>query len=169
MIRIPRPIVIGSLAVAILDGLDPVIFYGLRGVPAGQIFQGIAGGLLGREASIAAGTPTVFLGMAIHLFIASVVVTTYWLASQKIPALVRRPILYGMLYGLVVYAVMNYFVIPLSALGTGLKVPTIRITPGFLNGIFATLFCIGIPTGLAARAARLRGSPASAGQARVRI
>ena len=153
MSQIPRPVVVGALAVAILDGLDPVIFYAFRGVAPGRIFQGIAGGLMGREAALAGGTPTVVLGMALHLFIASVVVITYWLASRKLPALVRHPIAYGMLYGLAVYAVMNFIVIPLSALGSGLKVPTIAITPAFLNGIFATLFCIGIPTGIAARAA----------------
>ena len=144
---------------AVLDGLEPVIFTTVRGGSGLRVFQTIAAGLIGRDAALAGGAPTVALGMALHLFIASAVVTVYWLASGKMSALRRRPIVYGMLYGLVVFVVMNYVVIPLSALGTGLRIPAITLSPAFLNGIFATLVCVGIPTGLAARAAARETAP----------
>jgi len=42
-----RAILSGGLVVGILDGLDAVIFFGLRGVRPIRIFQAIASGLLG--------------------------------------------------------------------------------------------------------------------------
>ena len=140
-----HPVLIGSLAVAVLDGIEPVIFYALRGVHPMRVFQGIAAGLLGRE-SFNGGVPTMVLGMGLHLFIASVIVTLYWLASRRWKALAERPVPYGILYGLVVYAVMTFIVVPLSAAGSGIRIPP----PVMLaNGIFAHLFCVGLPTAFA--------------------
>jgi hypothetical protein len=147
-----HPVVFGALTVALLDGLEPVIFVALRGGQPMRVFQSIAAGLLGRDA-FTGGIRTVLLGMALHLFIASVVVVVYWLASRRIPALARKPFVYGPLYGLVVYAVMNFVVIPLSATGNGIRMPA---PIALANGIFAHLFCVGIPTGLTARAAARR-------------
>jgi hypothetical protein len=150
-----HPVLIGSLAVAVLDGLEPVIFYALRGVRPMRVFQGIAAGLVGRE-SFNGGIPTMLLGMGLHLVIASVVVTLYWLASRKWTALAERPVPYGILYGLVVYAVMTFVVVPLSAAGSGIRMPA----PVMLaNGIFAHLFCVGLPTAFAARAAGRQARP----------
>lgn len=47
-----RAIAYGGLTVGVLDGLDAIVFFGLRnGVGPLQIFKGIAGGLAGREAA----------------------------------------------------------------------------------------------------------------------
>lgn len=148
--RVPRPILAGILAVAVLDIVEPIIFYGLRGVPPIRIFQSVASGLLGREA-YAAGVPSALLGGALHMFIASAVVLVYWMASRRLAVLTQRPLLCGVLYGLAVYAVMTFVVIPLSAIGGGLRLPPL---PALLNGIFAHLVCVGPPSAFAARAAR---------------
>ena len=54
----------------------------------------------------------------------------------------------GLLYGLAVYAVMNYVVLPLSAAGRG---PF--STPVFVNGVLIHAFGVGLPTALFVRAA----------------
>ena len=54
----------GTLVVGILDGLDALIFFGLRGAQPTRIFQGIASGLLGRSA-FSGGLGTALLGVAI--------------------------------------------------------------------------------------------------------
>jgi len=153
-----KTLLAGIAAVAVLDGLEPVIFYALRGVHPIRVFQGIAAGLLGRE-SFNGGIPTMLLGMGLHLFIASVVVLVYWLASRKWSGLTERPVRYGVLYGLMVYVVMSFGVVPLSAAGSGIRMPP----PVMLaNGIFAHLFCVGLPTAFAVRAAaraRMRETP----------
>ena len=76
----------------------------------------------------------------------------YWTASRRLPTLLARPYLYGSLYGLVVYAVMNYIVIPLSAT----KRPRFILIWVVCSVIVHVLF-IGIPAALfAGRAERGR-------------
>ena len=57
----------------------------------------------------------------------------------------------GVLYGIAVYFVMNYVVIPLSAASQG----TFSM-PVFLNGILIHAFGVGLPAALFARAAQTR-------------
>src|SRR5262245_32278266 len=110
-----RAIATGTLLVGCLDALDAVIFFGLRsGVTPSRIFQGIASGLLGR-AAFDGGWGTVLLGAALHFFIASCIVTTFFGASRLLPGLTRRPLLWGPVYGIGVYWFMRLVVIPLSA------------------------------------------------------
>src|SRR5262245_42306595 len=113
-------ILVGTLLVGTLDILDAILFFGLRNgaTPAG-IFRSIAAGLVGREAARAGGVETVLLGAGLHYFIACSIVTVYYLASRRLAFLARQPLIYGPLYGVLVYFFMNQVVIPLSALGPG--------------------------------------------------
>jgi len=79
-------------------------------------WQSVASGLLGK-ASFDGGNTTIALGLALHFFIAFVMALVYVKASHKLPVLTVRPILMGVLYGFVLYVVMNFVVIPLSAIG----------------------------------------------------
>ena len=139
---------LGLLTVAVLDGLDAVIFFGLRGVKPIRIFQAIASGLLGK-ASFAGGLRTALLGAALHLFIATVIVGIYIAISRRVRTLAERPFLWGPLYGLVVYAVMNLVVIPLSLAASNPKPMAVVV-----NGILIHLVGVGLPAALFARAAR---------------
>ena len=47
----------------------------------------------------------------------------YWIAAQRLPTLLKRRVLFGAVYGLLLYVVMNFIVLPLSAAGS----------PGFDN------------------------------------
>ena len=139
-------LVAGTLAVGILDILDAFIFFGLRGARPIGILQSIASGVLGRAAS-QGGVRTAALGLLLHFVIASGVVATYLVATRLIPALNRRPWIYGLLYGLVVYAVMNLVVVPLSAaaLGSGPTPLVVRV-----NGVLIHMFGVGLPAALVA-------------------
>ena len=146
-----RALLIGTVVVGTLDILDAILFFGWRGVPPVWIFQSIASGLLGR-AAFAGGIPTAVLGAALHYFIAFSIVAVFLYASRRLPALVRAPIVSGILYGIAAYFVMQYVVIPLSAAGTG------RFSwPVFANGILIHMFGVGLPASLVASAAA-RGS-----------
>jgi uncharacterized membrane protein YagU involved in acid resistance len=148
MMSTRRALVYGTLLVGILDGLDAVVFFGLRGAQPIRIFQSIASGLLGRQA-FAGGLATAALGLALHFFIAFTIVAVFLVASRRIPALVRAPLVSGILYGLAVYFVMNYIVLPLSAVTPGRFV-----WPVFINGILIHMFGVGLPASLVARAAQ---------------
>ena len=147
-----KALLFGTLAVALLDGLDAVIFFGLRGVKPILIFQSIASGLLGKSA-FQGGIGTAGLGLVLHIFIAFSVVTTFYLVSRRFPALAQRPLMYGPLYGLLVYLIMTQIVLPLSAVA-----PQHRSLPVIINGVLIHLIGVGPPSALAARAA---SAPAS--------
>ncbi len=98
------------------------------------------------RASFAQGSRSAFLGLLLHFFIAFTVATVYILASRRLP-LSRHPFLYGTLYGIAVYCVMNYIVLPLSKAGPRGHFSLIT----FVNGVGALIFFIGIPVALIAR------------------
>jgi uncharacterized membrane protein YagU involved in acid resistance len=142
-----KRLALAALIVGALDITEVIVFYGLKGIPPTRILQSVAGGLLGK-AAFEGGIPTALLGLALHYFIATVVVCVYFLASRKSSVLRESPIVMGALYGLSVYLFMNFVVLPLSASG-----PPKFTLVGVLNQLFAHLFCIGIPTALLTRSA----------------
>jgi hypothetical protein len=151
-----RALIIGTLAVGVLDIIDAFVFFGLRsGASPVRILQSIAAGLLGRDA-YQGGIGSAFLGLFLHLFIAFVIVMIYYAASGRVQMLIRRPLLWGPLYGVAAYIVMSFVVVPLSAAGSGgVRVPP---WPVALNGVLIHALGVGLPSALAARAARRRES-----------
>ena len=143
-----RAVLYGTMAVGVLDLLDAFVFFGLRsGVRPIRILQSIAAGLLGR-AAFSGGWRTAALGLALHFFIAFVVVLVFVTASRWLPALRRHAVVAGVLYGIAVYLTMTFVVVPASAAGGG--------TPSWpvaMNGVLIHLFGVGLPAALAARAA----------------
>jgi len=144
---VPRAILLGGLVVGVLDIADAWIFFGLRGVNPIRILQSIASGLLGREA-FAGGWQTAALGLALHFFIATTVVAAFVVASRHMRWLIRVPLITGPLYGVGVWLVMNFVVLPLSAAGG----PTFR-SAVVINGLLIHMLGVGLPSALAARAA----------------
>lgn len=106
-------LLLGGFVVGTLDITYAILFWMPRGAKPLRIFQSIAAGLLGK-ASFDGGLATAILGAFLHYFIATSIVVVYWLASRRLPILIRHPYTLGAIYGLGVYAFMNYVVIPLS-------------------------------------------------------
>ena len=143
-----RALLFGTLAVGVLDILDAIVFFGLRGAQPIRILQSIAAGLLGRTA-FAGGWRTAALGLALHFFIAFVVVLVFMLASRRLRVLTRHAVVAGLAYGVAVYLTMQLVVVPASAAGGG----GLPAWPVALNGVLIHLFGVGLPAALAARAA----------------
>jgi hypothetical protein len=114
--------VLGGLLAGTFDILYAASFWALRDIPAQRIFQSIAAGALGR-AAFTGGWPTAMLGLSLHYLIAAAMGVAYALAARDIPALRDRPWRYGALYGLALYAFMNFVVVPLSASPRGGSLP----------------------------------------------
>ena len=146
-----RAILVGTLTVGILDGLYALVLTLVRGGAPVRMFQGIASGLLGREAARSGGYGTALLGLALHFFIAGCAFTAYYLAGKRLDVLARQPLLFGPLYGLLVYFFMYDVVIPLSAIGPR-QAP--RTLDAFLHGFAAHIFCVGLLAALVTRLAR---------------
>jgi hypothetical protein len=143
-----RALLAGTLAVGVLDIGHAIVVWWLRGVAPIRVLQGVAGGLLGREAARAGGLSTALLGAALHLFIAFCVVATYYLASRRLELLRRHAVLCGIAYGVGVYLVMQLVVLPLSALHGG----GLGGTPAaLLNGFLGHAVFVGLPAALVSR------------------
>ena len=139
----------GALVVGTLDIVYAIAFWKIRaGTSPMRIFQSVAAGVLGPASARAGGIRTALLGAALHYGISLAIVVVYWLAAKRVRILMERPILCGAIYGLLVYGVMNYVVVPLSAAGRG----------GFLLvwvvcSVIAHMVLIGIPAAWFARRA----------------
>lgn len=154
MTRTGRALLLGTLAVGVLDALDAFIFFGLRsGATPMRILQTIASGVLGRSA-YQGGWSTALLGLFLHFVIAFGIVSVYFVATRAMPWLHRRPLVFGALYGIAAYVVMNRVVVPLSAAATGSGATPAAV---LVNGLAIHMLGVGIPAALAARAARGNG------------
>jgi hypothetical protein len=80
------------------------------------ILQAIAGGILGRQ-SFRDGLPAAALGLALQWLMSILIAAIFVFASRWLPWLKRRWLAAGLAYGVAVFLVMNYVVLPLSALG----------------------------------------------------
>jgi hypothetical protein len=141
-----RAILVGGLAAGILDAIDAIVaFKAVLGFDPIPIYQFVASGMLGPSA-FAGEASTALVGLAVHFFIAFSAATVFAVASTRVPVLTERVLPSGAIFGVGVYAFMNYIVIPLS-----------RIAPSpfslalFLNGVLGHAVFVGIPIAYATR------------------
>jgi uncharacterized membrane protein YagU involved in acid resistance len=106
-----QAILLGGLVAGTVDIGAASLINGRSPVFIGQI---IAGGLLGK-ASLEGGMRTAALGVVLQWAMSILIAAIYVLASTRLDALRRSWLLFGVLYGIPVYFVMEYVVVPLSA------------------------------------------------------
>jgi hypothetical protein len=110
----PRPVsailagglIAGALdigAAALINLLDPRI-----------ILRFIAGGVLGK-AALQGGTGTLWLGLFLQWGMSLLIAAIFVLASLRLRRMAGHWIRAGLAYGVIVFVVMNYVVVPLSA------------------------------------------------------
>ncbi len=92
------------------------LWFSWDGAGLQRVFQTIAMGVLG-QASFQGGVQAAVLGAVLHVLMATAFVLIYALAARGRPGLLVRPVVYGLLYGVVLYVVMNFVVMPLSRVG----------------------------------------------------
>jgi uncharacterized membrane protein YagU involved in acid resistance len=80
------------------------------------ILHFIAGGLLGK-AALTGDSRVALLGLVLQWAMSLVIATVYVAASRWLPIMRRLWIVGGLAYGAVIFFVMNYVVVPLSAWG----------------------------------------------------
>jgi hypothetical protein len=138
-------ILTGGAAAGTLDILAACTVYALRGVAPVRILQSIASGLLG-AAAFQGGAATAALGLVLHFFIATTAAAVYYVASRVRPALVQRAALFGTLYGIGVYLVMTFVVLPLSALSRRPFAWDMAVIM-----VIVHIVCVGLPIAFAVR------------------
>lgn len=136
-----------GLVAGTLDITENLVFNGFRGITPWRVFRYMASGLIdGRAFQL--GWASVGLGVLLHYAIALTWTAIFYLGSLKLPAITRRPILSGLIYGALVYLVMNFIVLPFSAVPH--PPPAISLASR-INAVLALLFCIGLPISLLTR------------------
>jgi hypothetical protein len=138
-----RTILWAGWSAGVLDITSAFILAGLRGVGPARVLQYIASALLGAK-SYQGGAATVALGGALHFLIALSAAAVFYAVSRKVPFLINRPIISGLLYGPIIYAFMNGVVLPLSAVAR--KRPT--GAADLIIGVIILSCLVGLPIAL---------------------
>ena len=111
-------------AASLINWLNPFI-----------ILQAVASGLLGR-ASFQDGTPAAALRYALQCAMSVLIAACYAVSVHRLPALRARWLEAGLGFGVVVFAVMNYVVVPLSAVGHVPHFTTLSVVESFVATLF---------------------------------
>jgi hypothetical protein len=119
--RIVAAILAGGLTAGVFDFTVACVESGL---PPMTIGKAVARGWFGK-ASMQGGTDVALIGVASHFAIMTAFTAAFVLASLKEPVLRRRFYVAGPLYGAIVFDVMRFIVLPLSAAGYGMPKPPV--------------------------------------------
>jgi hypothetical protein len=133
-----------GLVAGVLDISENIIFNAFRHITPYQIFQFIASGLIDGR-SFTMGAASVVLGVGIHFTIAMTWTVLFYLLSRKLLILTRQATICGIIYGGIVYIVMNFVVLPLTRVPHSTKAVSL---PSRISGVLALLFCIGLTISL---------------------
>ncbi len=143
-----RAIFWGGLIAGAMDITAACISGGLRtGASPVRVFQSVARGLIGAD-SFTGGFKTAALGLALHFLIATIWTAVFYLASRRLEFLVRQAVIWGALYGVVVYFFMYFVVLPLSAIHAK---PSSYPFSSIIIGLAIHIFCVGLPIALVVR------------------
>jgi uncharacterized membrane protein YagU involved in acid resistance len=142
-----RAIVVGGLvagtldigAAALINRVSPVL-----------IAHYIATGIMG-PAALSAGAPAACLGVLLQWAMSVVIAAIYWFVTARMPQLRARWWLGGLLAGVVIFLVMNFIVMPLSAAPVTLHEVIARFRPAKGAENLLAMFVFGLIVAYCAR------------------
>ncbi len=150
MPRLLRTTLVAGLTAGTLDILYAIAMWGLRGAAPSRVLQGVASGVLGRDA-FSGGANAATLGLVLHLSIAVAMAAAFVLAAARWRVLTERPWASGAAYGVALHLLMNYAVVPLSA--APMSPPT---GASWFIALFPHVVLVGWPIAWVARRELLR-------------
>jgi uncharacterized membrane protein YagU involved in acid resistance len=106
-----RAILAGGLIAGTVDIGAAVAIYHVGPV---AILQAIASGILGK-AAYSGGLSTALLGLVLQWAMSLIIAAIFVLAANRLPVLWRRWLVMGLAYGVAIFVVMTFVVVPLSA------------------------------------------------------
>jgi hypothetical protein len=141
-----RAALIAGLAASVIEMIFVLPIQAMLGHSPMLVFQSIASGASG-TAAYSGGMGSALAGVGWHVLISLVSAGCYIAAATRLPFLLMRPLIGGLLCGVVAYAVMNWVVLPLSAIG---YTPTTKPLMMLLS-FSIHLFGFGLPIAYLAR------------------
>ena len=145
----PRIVLAGAVG-ATCDIVYALLYYGWRGVPPERLLQTVASGLLGKPA-FDGGWPVAGLGLALHYGIVIVAAALFFAVARRWAWLRNEPVTAGLAYGVAIYGVMNFVVLPLSAFPFPVRFPLLTTATGLLAHML-----VGLSISLITRRAHAR-------------
>lgn len=133
-----KVIVLISLLAGTLDLLAAIVVYQVSPI---RLLKVIAGGAVGMERAIAGNFSLVMLGMIIHYAIALFWTALFFLIYPKVSILKRNIVITGLLYGVIVWLIMNLIVLPWLS-----QIPqSLFVLSDALIGMVILMVMIGLP------------------------
>jgi hypothetical protein len=139
-----KPIAIATLVAGTLDIAFAMILTLMFGREIGGMLRYVASGPF--PAATDMGVAGAILGLVVHFSLIAIMAAVFVLVARRVPALTAKPILWGILYGLITYAVMNWIVVPLR-FDTALPPRPLSIA----TQLFAHVVLVGLPIALIGR------------------
>ena len=139
-----KAILLATLLCGSLDIMFAFLLAHLRGREPGAVLRYVASGPFPPAAEW--GTAGAILGLAVHFALMAIMVVLFVIAARHQQALLDRPLVAGLGYGLITFVAMNLIVVPLRFPAAFPPKPTFLATQ-----LFAHIVLVGIPLALIAR------------------
>ena len=142
-----RTILLAGFVAGSLDILAAFLVYCLikQATTPVRLLQYISSGVFGQTA-FSGGWQTALLGLVFHFLIAMSFAAFYYWVFPFFPFLKRRKVEAGLLYGALIWAVMNLLILPLVFHNTpNLHLEAVGLGAGIL------MLCVGLPISLIIR------------------
>lgn len=147
-VRVRQAILTGWLLCAVLDIVAAFVHSWIQaGRAPAAVLKGIASALLGR-AALDGDAGMAAVGLVMHFTVALTATLVFYASSRRIAFLRTAPLLVvGALYGVIVFAAMNYGTIPLMSWVRSLYLGTPPRWPGSMEWpmVVIHIFCVGLP------------------------
>jgi hypothetical protein len=140
MIEARTNAIVAAIAVSgTLDILSAFFFGGMAGVGPGKVLRYVASGPFG-DGMRDGGSGASAIGLGVHYSLMAIMVLLYFMLANRVDAVRRQWLLSGALYGIVIYLVMYWVVVPIRF---GSEPKTNLWSVG--NALFSHIFCVGLP------------------------
>jgi len=136
-----RPIALATAVSGTLDILFAMILTVLFGREIGNMLRFVASGPFPDAKDW--GTAGAVLGLVVHFALMAIMAAIFVLAARRFPDVVRSPLKWGVIYGLITYVAMNWIVVPLR-----FDAPLPPKPMAIATQLFAHIVLVGIPFAL---------------------
>ena len=138
-----KPIAIATAVSGTLDILFAMILTVLFGREIGNMLRYVGSGPF--PAATEMGFAGAVLGLLVHFALMAIMAAALMLVARQRPQLLERPVLLGIVFGLITYAIMNLIVVPVR-----FDVPLPPSARSIGTQLFAHIVLVGIPMALIA-------------------
>ncbi|MEO6404634.1 MAG: DUF1440 domain-containing protein [Ferruginibacter sp.] len=147
-----KTILTAGLIAGLMDISAAIIVYAfiLDLTTTQRVLQSVAAGIYGKE-SYKGGWQTAIIGLLLHFLIAMIFAVIFYFIYPLFKKISRNKIIQGIIYGIIVWTIMNKLVLPLSAT----KAPPFKWNYSLLS-ISIIICCVGIPIAWVTNSMRAR-------------